>query len=605
MTKSKPKYNTVRNTILSDRSSGFKNTAYAVAELIDNSIQSNFRANNKNCEVSLIIVEEKALLSGKNYDRISQIHVYDEAEGMNEEILGKALSKGQSENKNDKGFGRMGRYGFGLYMSSISQCRRTEIHTWQDNKYIRSWLDIDEIIDAEEEIEYVPVEKINDLPNSLESIIPKKKSKNGTIVSWTNLDLTRWKTADGLYNNVENEIGRMYRYFINDKSVQIKFKLFKKSGGNYKLKEENIVRPTDPLYLMSNTTCPKPWNNKSGFVESKPESITVNLNGQKKEIKLKFAIAKEDFRGIEEAGGHKPHGKHAANNNGVSIVRSGRELELDMSWNNPSEPRWRWINAEIHFEGDEDMDIFLKVPTNKQSADALYYRNIKKLAENKGLTEPAYMSYLQDTDIEEYIHLDISRRIKSRLDNLVSTIREWRKGKGPKKPVSGSAEDIISKAREARKKKTEEDKKHAALTKEQRLNLMMERLIAGGMDKKTAKEMATLSIDRNISTVITSEEMKSNPIFFDIRFVEGQYQIIINKAHPAYLDFFNLLEKESDGKSVDDPSSDRAIKLMLAAWAYLEDESSSNNSEYSNYLQDIRLRWGQIFRDLLTTAKPN
>jgi TorA maturation chaperone TorD len=99
--------------------------------------------------------------------------------------------------------------------------------------------------------------------------------------------------------------------------------------------------------------------------------------------------------------------------------------------------------------------------------------------------------------------------------------------------------------------------------------------------------------------------MKSNPIFFDIRFVEGQYQIIINKAHPAYLDFFNLLEKESDGKSVDDPSSDRAIKLMLAAWAYLEDESSSNNSEYSNYLQDIRLRWGQIFRDLLTTAKPN
>ena len=50
-----------------------------------------------------------------------------------------------------------------------------------------------------------------------------------------------------------------------------------------------------------------------------------------------------------------------------------------------------------------------------------------------------------------------------------------------------------------------------------------------------------VSIDRNISTVITSEEMKSNPIFFDIRFVEGQYQIIINKAHPAYLDFFNLV----------------------------------------------------------------
>ena len=99
---------------------------------------------------------------------------------------------------------------------------------------------------------------------------------------------------------------------------------------------------------------------------------------------------------------------------------------------------------------------------------------------------------------------------------------------------------------------------------------MMERLIASGIDEKTAQEMATISIDRNISTIITSEEI-SSPIFFDIRFKEGQYQIIINKKHPAYLDFFNLLEKENDGKSVDEPSSDRAIKLMLAAWAALED----------------------------------
>ena len=42
---------------------------------------------------------------------------------------------------------------------------------------------------------------------------------------------------------------------------------------------------------------------------------------------------------------------------------------------------------------------------------------------------------------------------------------------------------------------------------------------------------------------------------------------------------------------------------MLAAWASLEDESSSNNSEYASHLQDIKLRWGQIFRDLLITDK--
>ena len=65
-----------------------------------------------------------------------------------------------------------------------------------------------------------------------------------------NLDFTKWKTAEGLFNNVENEIGRMYRYFINEGTVAVKFKYFKKNGGNYKLIEEQIVRPNDPLYQM-------------------------------------------------------------------------------------------------------------------------------------------------------------------------------------------------------------------------------------------------------------------------------------------------------------------------------------------------------------------
>lgn len=187
---------------------------------------------------------------------------------------------------------------------------------------------------------------------------------------------------------------------------------------------------------------------------------------------------------------------------------------------------------------------------------------------------------------------------------MVATIKEWRKEKGKKKPISGSAEDIASKYRENRKNKTKQDKEKEKSSKEKRLKAMMERLVASGMDEKEAKGLATMSIDRDISTIITAEEI-SSPIFFDINFKEGQYQIIINKKHPAYLDFFNLLEKESDGKSVDEPSSDRAIKLMLAAWAALEDELSSNNSEYSNQLQDIKIRWGQIFRDLLSSENTN
>ncbi len=127
---------------------------------------------------------------------------------------------------------------------------------------------------------------------------------------------------------------------------------------------------------------------------------------------------------------------------------------------------------------------------------------------------------------------------------------------------------------------------------------MIERLVKGGMDKDQAEKLAKISVDREISTIITAEEI-SGPFFFDIKIIEGQYHIIINKSHPAYLDFFNLLERESENKSFNEPSSDRAIKLMLSAWASLEDESVSTQTQYSSHLQDIRLRWGQIFRDLL------
>ena len=601
MIKSKHRYNSVKDSIESDRNSGFKNTAYAVAELIDNSIQAGLRAKHKVSTVDLIVVSEKISVGGKNLDRISNIIVSDKAEGMNEDTLGMALSKGKSKNKSEKGFGKMGRYGFGLYMSSISQCKKTEVFTWQKDVMLKSWLDIDEIIESDDDsTEYVPVQKIEKLPEDLNNLISYKKNSVGTIVRWSKLDNSNWKTGKGLFKNLENEIGRMYRYFINDGTVKISYKHYKKIGNKFNLEEENEVRANDPLYLMTNTTCPEPWNKKAGFVEAEPEIITFNINGEKKEIKLKFAISKEAFRGIEESNGSKPHGKHAANNVGVSIIRSGRELELSGSWDNPSDPRERWVGAEIHFEGEKEIDNLLRVTNNKQYARALHYIEVKKKADDLEMTIPAYLTFLQETDFEKYLSTDISQKIKKRINTLTNTIREWRKQNGKDKPVSGSAEDITSKARENRTKKTEADKENELVDKKKKLEIMVERLTAGGMENDEAVVFAKMNIERNITTMFTSESIHSSPTFFDIRIIEGQYQIIINKEHPAYLDFFNLIEKESDNKSVDEPSSDRAIKLMLSSWASLEDEASSNEAEYANHLKDIRLRWGQIFRDLLT-----
>ena len=71
--------------------------------------------------------------------------------------------------------------------------------------------------------------------------------------------------------------------------------------------------------------------------------------------------------------------------------------------------------------------------------------------------------------------------------------------------------------------------------------------------------------------------------------------------HPAHDELWALLESENKKEAEDSPSL-KGLKLILAAWARLEDEASGD--ELTN-LQDIRLSWGKIARDFLHIGKEN
>ena len=62
------------------RATGFKSTHYALAELIDNSVQSALEDNKiKNCNVEVIAIDKD--------QKLSKILVVDDAGGMSPEIL--------------------------------------------------------------------------------------------------------------------------------------------------------------------------------------------------------------------------------------------------------------------------------------------------------------------------------------------------------------------------------------------------------------------------------------------------------------------------------------------------------------------------------------
>ena len=70
--------------------------------------------------------------------------------------------------------------------------------------------------------------------------------------------------------------------------------------------------------------------------------------------------------------------------------------------------------------------------------------------------------------------------------------------------------------------------------------------------------------------------------------------IKINLNHPAYESFFEILNsKDQEGE---DSTTLTGLKLLLTAWARMEDEASEQMLEQ---LQDIRIEWGKIARDFL------
>ena len=106
------------------RDNGYNNTAYALAELIDNSIQAGAE------RVELGFIEEPVGGATRRTYNVTEISVWDNGKGMPPDELQRAMQFGGSTNRLDPH--GMGKFGMGLPNSSISQCRRVDVWSWVD-----------------------------------------------------------------------------------------------------------------------------------------------------------------------------------------------------------------------------------------------------------------------------------------------------------------------------------------------------------------------------------------------------------------------------------------------------------------------------------------
>lgn len=296
------------------RDIGYKSTATAFDELIDNSIQAD--ASN------ILIVYQ----FGERSNKPESIAIIDDGHGMEPEMIRLAMVWGGTHRENNReGFGR---YGYGLPSAAVSQARRYEVYSVVDGgEWHKGWLDLDEVAAGRYTSRAgninVPKPKPTRLPDWIDRPISvyfdEGVFRHGTVIVLDKLDRTDWKTDAGLDRNLMQHIGVTYRNFLPDVKVVV-------NGKN--------VDPIDPLFLTPEAAH---YAVDADRAEALPEAvIPVRDKTERKQlwdVRVRFAYFPPTFARANKS---KPATKTNRNpryavlndHMGLIVCRNGRQIDV-------------------------------------------------------------------------------------------------------------------------------------------------------------------------------------------------------------------------------------------------------------------------------------
>ncbi|MBE0448143.1 MAG: ATP-binding protein [Actinobacteria bacterium] len=593
MTNKEQKIFPISLVLESMKDSGYKDAAHAVAELIDNSIQAGEELQYP-VEVELICIEENNFLNDRQSRQIHKIAVYDNASGMSPDVLHKALAFGEGTRRGaNQGIGK---FGMGLPNASISQCSRVDVWSWQNNECYHAYLDLNELMQSGNDT--LPFPLLSSVPKEWIGRIKGATRDSGTLIVWSELDRLKWKRHRAFFLNTEFIVGRMYRYFLNNNSCSIRMAAYSSDGEIF----EEYVKPNDPLYRMLGTNTPAPFDHKAGFVDfGDEEEITIKHRGHEHKVYLRFSVADQEFRknfnlyydGTNYKNpGSTPFGKHCQKNLGISVVRSGRELELNNTFNIQYDPVERWWGAEIRFEAALD-DVF-GVTNNKQAATAFKQTSTDDISIEEEIGKSEVKNYLRDQQDPRLHIIEISELISSKLHAIRGELTKQREGARAKQEnsVKNAAEIAASETAKKDGLEGESDRKGAELSPEEKERELLAELAKYGVspDDDEIKQVIQTALNNDDKFIISTSDMRGADIIFDVTQPAGKLKVTINESHTVYKNLISHLEESEDG-SVD------IVKLLFASWALMEDREQ--DVRMRDQLLEIRKEWGQYAKKML------
>lgn len=560
------------------RQAGYRSTATAVAELVDNSIEAEATT------IDIIAMSKKVQLKTRTSNQVQKIAVLDNGIGMPTHILQNCLSLGWGTRLETRD--GLGRFGFGLKGASISQARRVEVYSWikKDDVYL-AYLDLDEI-HGDQLQELNPIQKA-EIPNEIKKAFSSSISDSGTLVVWDDLDQMDLKRVGTLIDRINKELCRIYRHFLddcNDYGYKRNIKIHKLQLDTGEIDDVQL-KANDPIYKLKPNNLPGYEDTETNQYHGEPFSIDIPYSkGDKNalsKVHFYFSIANPS---IQNLGGNSDVGRHYGNNTGISFVRAGREIDFGaFGFLDASDPRNRWWGAEIRF--DPVLDELFGVTNNKQEV-----RAIKKL-------EPEVLEALAEEaehgDQKAKLLVDINKILSDQISEMMKVIKGRREGTRTRKTSVGTlidkVNDDVSKDFSATesaaisKDKSNEDKIN------ERVRLLLDD--DSSLTSEEAIEEAQKTIEYKVD--ITTSEWPGD-LFLDRKPVANASVGIINRNTQFYEKFWKYLEDQDDKKGYE------ALEVLMMALIRSEDELAV---QYDKRVFDrFRQRWGNWVEQLITHA---
>lgn len=525
----------------------------AYGEVIDNSIQAGASWVKINFDMT-------RTSSKRAYSIINEVVFSDNGKGMDKDTLQRCMQMGFSSRYNDRS--GIGRFGVGMTLASINQCKRVEIYSRQDEgDWLWTYVDLDEIM--QKTSEGIPEPTSRSIPDKYKKIA---SDGAGTIVVWTKYD-RQPMSGEKIIEEMHVWSGRTYRYFIWDEL-------------NILINGE-IVKAIDPLYVNTDNTkfpddpkaeelVPIEFNWKVAKIdraENSPEESPITI---------RMSLLPEKLRGYKGVGNsNETRARYIDRNEGVSIIRNKREVFYGhIPYFTPKfEEIDRWWGCEISFNAVLDREFTVK--------------NIKRGA-------------LPNSELREVIQTKINPTRKSLVEKVrdywikVQKAEEDKNNADDTKTGHESAEQIAAKTptdRSAIDKGNNIEQTIPSLIKE----------IGEDWDEKLKAKWAAKFADQPFTI---KDEAWRGTGFFETNHLGGKDVLLYNTNHPFFTKLYEIIDKIEKDNPDTDLYKDLKVLIDLLIISYSKSESkfeADDKMTAPDFIEMLRSNWGEYLKRYLQT----